>query len=537
MLLTRFWFLLLAVGVALSLAAVALVRGVYERDRAQDAETLLQGDRRLVDEFLRHDARSRLDDLAPLAQNPQFVTLMTAAARRTENNAPCVASGTCDNAATIGTALSTRVQELNRDLGPLQGDFLLAVDPRGVVVGTLGPPAEVGTNLGGLPVVSAALRGYVRDDLWELSGRLFRVGARPVLAQGTYYVGAVVHGMELHARFVQTLAQAVPGTSLAVFGPSGMVASYVSPPEGSQRPAPPPEVLAEPFRRVNERADWRERGYTVALPVGTQTGVAVFSSLPGMAGAGGAGFGVARPLPVLPLSVLLHPSREDTSRIPFGLVGGVLLLATLLGWVFVWREHDAKRRQLHDAFAGLARPGTDRLDPLTLEGFARELAVLANEGIDEVVRREVDRSAERRRSMGELGSMLASQVPQGAPPAVAVPPPAQFPGVSAPPLAPPLRAPPPVPGTAPQAAQDPPRTFAVEPSVSDETAHWREVYESFLETRRRCNEPVENLTFEKFSVTLQRHKDALVSRTQCKGVRFTVYEKEGKATLKASPVR
>jgi hypothetical protein len=77
----------------------------------------------------------------------------------------------------------------------------------------------------------------------------------------------------------------------------------------------------------------------------------------------------------------------------------------------------------------------------------------------------------------------------------------------------------------------------VEPSVSDETAHWREVYESFLETRRRCNEPVENLTFEKFSVTLQRHKDALVSRTQCKGVRFTVYEKEGKATLKASPVR
>ena len=44
-------------------------------------------------------------------------------------------------------------------------------------------------------------------------------------------------------------------------------------------------------------------------------------------------------------------------------------------------------------------------------------------------------------------------------------------------------------------------------------------------------------TFDKFKGTLQRNKDALVARHNCSRVKFTVYVKEGKAALKASPVK
>ena len=71
----------------------------------------------------------------------------------------------------------------------------------------------------------------------------------------------------------------------------------------------------------------------------------------------------------------------------------------------------------------------------------------------------------------------------------------------------------------------------------DEMADWRKVYEEFLALKQQCNEPTANLTFEKFKGTLQRNKDALVARHNCTRVKFTVYVKEGKAALKASPVK
>ena len=55
--------------------------------------------------------------------------------------------------------------------------------------------------------------------------------------------------------------------------------------------------------------------------------------------------------------------------------------------------------------------------------------------------------------------------------------------------------------------------------------------------KHQCGESTTPLTFEKFKGTLQRNKDALVARHNCNRVKFTVYVKEGKAALKASPVK
>jgi sRNA-binding regulator protein Hfq len=70
----------------------------------------------------------------------------------------------------------------------------------------------------------------------------------------------------------------------------------------------------------------------------------------------------------------------------------------------------------------------------------------------------------------------------------------------------------------------------------EEEAHFQEVFQQFLETKRQCGEPVVGLTFEKFVVTLRKNKEQIVAKHGAAQVRFTVYVKDGKAALKARPI-
>jgi hypothetical protein len=71
----------------------------------------------------------------------------------------------------------------------------------------------------------------------------------------------------------------------------------------------------------------------------------------------------------------------------------------------------------------------------------------------------------------------------------------------------------------------------------DEDAHWRAIHAEFLEVRQRCGESVDNLGFERFRPKLEKNKESLVQKYGCRGVRFSVYVKDGKAALKATPVK
>jgi hypothetical protein len=73
--------------------------------------------------------------------------------------------------------------------------------------------------------------------------------------------------------------------------------------------------------------------------------------------------------------------------------------------------------------------------------------------------------------------------------------------------------------------------------VVDDSVEWLSVYEDFIRTKKQCGEPTEGLTFEKFSHTLKKNRDALIQRHGCKRVKFSVYVKEGRASLKATPVK
>jgi hypothetical protein len=72
---------------------------------------------------------------------------------------------------------------------------------------------------------------------------------------------------------------------------------------------------------------------------------------------------------------------------------------------------------------------------------------------------------------------------------------------------------------------------------SEEEFHFQEVFREFVLTRERCQEPSDGLTYDKFVQKLRKNKEQLVQKYACRTVKFQVYVKEGKAALKATPVK
>jgi hypothetical protein len=72
---------------------------------------------------------------------------------------------------------------------------------------------------------------------------------------------------------------------------------------------------------------------------------------------------------------------------------------------------------------------------------------------------------------------------------------------------------------------------------ADELVQWRQTFDEFVAMRQKCNEPTTGLSFEKFQVQLRKNKEQLVKQYNCRRVKFTVYEKDAKAALKATPIK
>lgn len=77
----------------------------------------------------------------------------------------------------------------------------------------------------------------------------------------------------------------------------------------------------------------------------------------------------------------------------------------------------------------------------------------------------------------------------------------------------------------------------VVPAQDPEETHFQSVFNDFVKTREQCGEVPDGLTYEKFAVKLRKNKEQLVAKYSCRTVKFQVYVKEGKAALKATPVK
>ncbi|WP_332468312.1 MXAN_5187 C-terminal domain-containing protein [Cystobacter fuscus] len=75
------------------------------------------------------------------------------------------------------------------------------------------------------------------------------------------------------------------------------------------------------------------------------------------------------------------------------------------------------------------------------------------------------------------------------------------------------------------------------PGCAGDLGHRQEVFREFVQTRDQCGEPQDGLTYDKFVAKLRKNREQLVQKYACKTVRFQVCVKEGRAALKATPVK
>jgi hypothetical protein len=66
---------------------------------------------------------------------------------------------------------------------------------------------------------------------------------------------------------------------------------------------------------------------------------------------------------------------------------------------------------------------------------------------------------------------------------------------------------------------------------------WTQVYHDFVRIKQDCGEAVDGFTFERFTATLRKNRDTLMRQHGVQHVQFSAYVKQGRAALKAKPVR
>ncbi len=88
----------------------------------------------------------------------------------------------------------------------------------------------------------------------------------------------------------------------------------------------------------------------------------------------------------------------------------------------------------------------------------------------------------------------------------------------------------------PGADGDATRVVPYDPEEEEE-AHFRHIFDDFIAKKRDCGESTSGLTRDKFLQKLRENKASLVAKHNCRTVRFSVYVKDGKAALKATPIR
>lgn len=562
--LSRFWYLALAVAAAAGIGAALLAQGVINTRSDTHVEASLLRDRLELEALLRLEARSRLDRIAFITVDNRVGGLLSRAhevedAQRLRELGADLKEAMRSHVTRLVEAApgSESAEEKRKLVAPA---LAFTLDRAGRIIAQLGPleANPPGAGLGTFPLVRRALQGYVRDDVWVYDRRVYRMAARPVMA-GTEYAGAVVHGYAFDNDFARKLSEQLGGPTVVFFYGTTVLASH-SPtevhgaPQHAEIAAELPKVLADAKFLKGERTD------LLTLQAG---GRAVFAPIVGSASAAGVGYALARPRPLIasPQQLFEEASKDDVRALPFPVLGGGALVLALLGMFFLWVEKDRHLGTISKKTAEILSGDRERLIITEWRGPFRKLADQINQAIDKEVERAAHMVPGRKKKaaldeiLGPTGDTTgpffgfasdakapatseparAASSPGLAPPARAPSPPAVQPR-PAPPAAPvaPARSGSPVTSAAPMTSLAPADANGGD---VDEATHWQEVYEQYLAMRRQCGEAVDTLTFQKFEVTLRKTRDQILGKHDAKAVRFSVYEKQGKAALRAQPVR
>jgi hypothetical protein len=576
MLLSRFWYVLLALALGGAAFTLSVAAQMYNHAGSRAMEEALTADSSAVDWFLRDDARKRSSAVIPAALSRDIVDGLSKASNDQKVDR--------ETRGKVKGALTKAAAEVPTDL---RFDAMWTVDANGRVVASVGFDHIDDWDLGGYASVADALHGWIRDDAWVWKGRIYRVVMRPVEREAqSEPVGAIIGAKIVDDVFARAVSKRT-GAAVGFYADGARVASGA--PEGFDKPML--DQITRDLKALDRDKDYQQKGRSGVRVLGEHLGV-VYARHPGEAWELGAGYAVGHLAVSVtnPFDFLSQADNTDKNNVPTRLIIVLVVAAAALGIGFSILEHDRPLATFRREVARLARGEMDVFQPSHFRGAFKKIASDLNDGIEKVAAKggAPRRAADLQQVLGPIPvqpAMSAFAVPGsgaqsgvesatassrlGPRPAVetssssgrAIPRPpgdhsaqrirqnlptdgdiAEEAGSSAspggPPRPPPRRPPsgtrPAVPPTSePQGAEE----NAPERADDDEIEEWRRVFEEFLAMKRQCNEDMTGLSFEKFKGTLQRNKDALVARQGCSRVKFTVYVKDGKAALKASPVK
>ncbi|HKO48447.1 MAG TPA: MXAN_5187 family protein [Polyangiaceae bacterium] len=544
MVLSRFWYVLLGLFLGLSVFLLSIATSMYNRAGALAMGEALSSDSQVVAWYLRDDARQRSGRLIQFGVDPDIAKYLQ---KSTDSEAKVPEEAR----EKLLAALKKVSNSIPKDE---QFDAVFAVDQSGRVVAYLGYEQASGLSdfeLGGYPVVADALRGYVRDDTLILD-RIYRVVARPVeYEMSSLPAGAIIGARIVDDRFARELSSRT-GAAIAFYA-NGERASSGSP-EGFA--VGNLDQIVGDMSSLEQDPEYKDKGRSKVRTIGGMLGVQ-YSRLPGEAWQLGGGFAVARmPVAVDGLFGFFKTADDkDKKQANLPIAIAVAIAAAAIGILFSVLEHTRPIAIFKNEAQRLAKGQTDQLQPSRFRGVFRKIASDLNDGMDQVMAKGGGPRrgpADMKQVLGDLPDqpqMSAFSFP-GDPSSMASPPVGQAPPRSVPqaPTNPKLPRPPGRPGS-PGVALDSTMTsedssvarrLPTPPmrgdSAAAELAEWHAVFQDFVGLKQQCGESTEGFSYEKFEQTLKKKNEELLTRHGAKRVKFSVYVKEGKAALKASPI-
>lgn len=542
MLASRFWYVVLGLLIGLATFLLFLATSMYNRAGALAMGQALSSDSQVVNWYLSNDSRVRSAQLIQFGVDSDVAKSL---AKSSENDIKVP-----DESREKALAA---LKKVNAGIPPEQAfDAVFAVDQHGRVVAHLGYEQASGNadfELGGYPVVADALRGYIRDDTLVLD-RIYRVVARPVeLDTSQLPAGAIVGARILDDRFARELSSRT-GAAIAFYTAGQRVSS------GSPESFPISQLdqIVSDFASLESDTDYQTKGRSKIRTIAGMVGVQ-YSKLPGEAWKLGAGYAVAREPKAVPgpLGFSARADDQDKANANIGLAVGIALAAALIGIGLSVLEHTRPIHNFRLEVQRLAKGETEQLQPSRFRGVFRKIASDLNDGVDKILAK----GGGPRRGPADLKEVLGDLPAEPQMSAFS------FPGENMPsanvasgPHSAPISTPKAMPTAPsnPRLPRPPTRSGAVNldstmeaasdaPAISSpggpqsEASEWRAVYQEFVSLKQQCAENVEGFTYDKFETTLKKSRDQLMTRHGAKRVKFSVYVKDGKAALKASPLK
>ncbi len=588
---SKIWLFIVTLAAAVAITVALVLPRPAQRAQVEEEHQRLVHACGVVGILLGDNARNRIDVVGSFARNAQVVTALADASAAPELD-EARAKSVRDIARQVRDEIAGSKKDGEVDVKP---DFVLLLDKTGRVVTRLGiDEGDFGDSLAGRPVVDDALAGYLRDDVWTDKSRLFLVTASPVVRRDlpVTYQGAIVLGHAVSPKLAESLVKALDVNLGFYLGAQPIASTATAVFDG--------ELLAKAMQRTGALREDCTAATPTTITSGDGEYTALVARLPGEARHKDAFYTVFVKRPeAMGFSGTLGLVRQNDlsfASFPWLLVGIGLVLALGLGmFLLVWESDRPLRRLAADAVR-LAKGQAERLAEEEHHGKFGSIARSVNIQIDKLARESKAAKKDLDQLLGpapegSLGALdlLGTPLPAARPGAAIMaapapftpPPPSEFKfgdggkpaGMAAPPPpAPSLDLPPPPkpvvpkpmpPPTMPKpmpppamparpapakramdddilgAIEEPaePTSVGAEPGSADEDAYFRTVFEQFVEMKKKCGESIVGLTYAKFADKLRKNQEDLVSKAGTRQVKFTVYVKDGKAALKATPVK